>query len=150
MFSCICYIQIQLYLLNFYTTISAQFEYNYICSIYIQLYLPNLYTAISVNYMYIYICSITVQLVQFSQFSPAIIQISCHIIIYIVSVFLQHWVNSILTYCKVISGEIPQILFVATHKDKISEVVLTKIIRLLLLHSDFISIILQVIFVNQL
>ncbi|CAG2197085.1 unnamed protein product [Mytilus edulis] len=35
------------------------------------------------------------------------------------AVFLQHWVNSILTYCKVVYVDIPKILFVATHKDKI-------------------------------
>ncbi|VDI45158.1 Hypothetical predicted protein [Mytilus galloprovincialis] len=35
------------------------------------------------------------------------------------AVFLQHWVNSILTYCKVVYVGIPKILFVATHKDKI-------------------------------
>ncbi|CAC5392707.1 unnamed protein product [Mytilus coruscus] len=36
------------------------------------------------------------------------------------AVFLQHWVNSILTYCKVVYEGIPKILFVATHKDKVS------------------------------
>ncbi|CAC5411518.1 unnamed protein product [Mytilus coruscus] len=35
------------------------------------------------------------------------------------AVFLQHWVNSILTYCKVLYVGIPKILFVATHKDKV-------------------------------
>ncbi|XP_063418083.1 uncharacterized protein LOC134700856 [Mytilus trossulus] len=35
------------------------------------------------------------------------------------AVFLLHWVNSILTYCKVVYAGIPKILFVATHKDKI-------------------------------
>ncbi|XP_076082663.1 uncharacterized protein LOC143053769 [Mytilus galloprovincialis] len=35
------------------------------------------------------------------------------------AVFLQHWVNSILTYCKMVYVGIPKILFVATHKDKI-------------------------------
>ncbi|VDI32181.1 Hypothetical predicted protein, partial [Mytilus galloprovincialis] len=35
------------------------------------------------------------------------------------AVFLLHWVNSILTYCKVVYAGIPRILFVATHKDKI-------------------------------
>ncbi|XP_063406286.1 uncharacterized protein LOC134690239 [Mytilus trossulus] len=35
------------------------------------------------------------------------------------AVFLLHWVNSILTYCKVVFAGIPKILFVATHKDKI-------------------------------
>ncbi|CAG2255592.1 unnamed protein product [Mytilus edulis] len=35
------------------------------------------------------------------------------------AVFLQHWVNSILTYCKVVYVGIPKILFVATHKDKV-------------------------------
>ncbi|XP_076083989.1 uncharacterized protein LOC143054825 isoform X1 [Mytilus galloprovincialis] len=35
------------------------------------------------------------------------------------AVFLLHWVNSILTYCKVVYVGIPKILFVATHKDKI-------------------------------
>jgi len=67
---------------------------------------------------------------------------------YIVSVFLQHWVNSILTYCKVFSGKIPQILFVATHKDKISEVVFTQIMQLLLLHSHIMPTIVLVIFVH--
>ncbi|CAG2214658.1 unnamed protein product [Mytilus edulis] len=33
--------------------------------------------------------------------------------------FLLHWVNSILTYCKVVYAGIPKILFVATHKDKV-------------------------------
>jgi hypothetical protein len=47
-----------------------------------------------------------------------------------------------------ISGEIPQILFVATHKDKISEVVVAQIIQLLLLHSHILFTILQIIFVN--
>ncbi|VDI73904.1 Hypothetical predicted protein [Mytilus galloprovincialis] len=37
----------------------------------------------------------------------------------LLSVFLLHWVNSILTYCKVVYAGIPKILFVATHKDKI-------------------------------
>ncbi|XP_071122490.1 uncharacterized protein [Mytilus edulis] len=36
------------------------------------------------------------------------------------AVFLQYWVNSILTYCKVVYAGIPKILFVATHKDKVS------------------------------
>ncbi|CAG2234054.1 unnamed protein product [Mytilus edulis] len=36
-----------------------------------------------------------------------------------VRVFLQYWVNSILTYCKVVYAGIPKILFVATHKDKV-------------------------------
>ncbi|XP_076116865.1 uncharacterized protein LOC143084338 [Mytilus galloprovincialis] len=36
------------------------------------------------------------------------------------AVFLQYWVNSILTYCKVVHAGIPKILFVATHKDKVS------------------------------
>ncbi|XP_063417181.1 uncharacterized protein LOC134699512 [Mytilus trossulus] len=35
------------------------------------------------------------------------------------AVFLQHWVNCILTYCKVVYTGIPKILFVATHKDKV-------------------------------
>ncbi|XP_076070272.1 uncharacterized protein LOC143041969 [Mytilus galloprovincialis] len=35
------------------------------------------------------------------------------------AVFLQHWVNCILTYCKAVYVGIPKILFVATHKDKI-------------------------------
>ncbi|XP_063419404.1 uncharacterized protein LOC134702429 [Mytilus trossulus] len=35
------------------------------------------------------------------------------------AVFLLHWVNSILTYCKVVYPGIPKILFVATHKDKV-------------------------------
>ncbi|XP_076116494.1 uncharacterized protein LOC143083962 [Mytilus galloprovincialis] len=35
------------------------------------------------------------------------------------AVFLQHWVNCILTYCKAVYTEIPKILFVATHKDKV-------------------------------
>ncbi|CAC5364289.1 unnamed protein product [Mytilus coruscus] len=35
------------------------------------------------------------------------------------AVFLQHWVNCILTYCKAVHRGIPKILFVATHKDKI-------------------------------
>ncbi|XP_052065259.1 uncharacterized protein LOC127705045 isoform X6 [Mytilus californianus] len=35
------------------------------------------------------------------------------------AVFLQHWVNCILTYCKAVYTGIPKILFVATHKDKI-------------------------------
>ncbi|XP_076081055.1 uncharacterized protein LOC143051962 [Mytilus galloprovincialis] len=35
------------------------------------------------------------------------------------AVFLQYWVNSILTYCKVVYASIPKILFVATHKDKV-------------------------------
>ncbi|XP_052065757.1 uncharacterized protein LOC127705481 [Mytilus californianus] len=35
------------------------------------------------------------------------------------AVFLQYWVNSILTYCKVVYPGIPKILFVATHKDKV-------------------------------
>ncbi|VDI64029.1 Hypothetical predicted protein [Mytilus galloprovincialis] len=35
------------------------------------------------------------------------------------AVFLLHWVNSILTYCKVVFAGIPKILFVATHKDKV-------------------------------
>ncbi|XP_071139788.1 uncharacterized protein [Mytilus edulis] len=35
------------------------------------------------------------------------------------AVFLQYWVNSILTYCKVVYAGIPKILFVATHKDKV-------------------------------
>ncbi|CAG2230958.1 unnamed protein product [Mytilus edulis] len=35
------------------------------------------------------------------------------------AVFLLHWVNSILTYCKVVYAGIPKILFVATHKDKV-------------------------------
>ncbi|CAC5386196.1 unnamed protein product [Mytilus coruscus] len=35
------------------------------------------------------------------------------------AVFLQHWVNSILTYCKMVYVGIPKILFVATHKDKV-------------------------------
>ncbi|XP_052063409.1 uncharacterized protein LOC127703064 isoform X4 [Mytilus californianus] len=37
------------------------------------------------------------------------------------AVFLQHWVNSILTYCKPVYKDIPKILLVATHKDKINE-----------------------------
>ncbi|XP_052061248.1 uncharacterized protein LOC127701420 [Mytilus californianus] len=37
------------------------------------------------------------------------------------AVFLQHWVYSILTYCKPVYKAIPKILFVATHKDKIEE-----------------------------
>ncbi|CAC5402474.1 unnamed protein product [Mytilus coruscus] len=39
------------------------------------------------------------------------------------AVYLQHWVNSILTYCKPVYKDkhIPKILFVATHKDKIKE-----------------------------
>jgi hypothetical protein len=48
----------------------------------------------------------------------------------------------------VIAGEIPQILFVATHKDKISEVVFTQKIQLLLLHSNIMSTLLQGIFIN--
>ncbi|CAC5395164.1 unnamed protein product [Mytilus coruscus] len=35
------------------------------------------------------------------------------------AVFLLHWVNSILTYCKLVYAGIPKILFVATHKDKV-------------------------------
>ncbi|XP_071122883.1 uncharacterized protein [Mytilus edulis] len=35
------------------------------------------------------------------------------------AVFLQHWVNCILTYCKAVHVGIPKILFVATHKDKV-------------------------------
>ncbi|XP_063417172.1 uncharacterized protein LOC134699498 [Mytilus trossulus] len=35
------------------------------------------------------------------------------------AVFLQHWVNCILTYCKAVYTGIPKILFVATHKDKV-------------------------------
>ncbi|CAC5420389.1 unnamed protein product [Mytilus coruscus] len=35
------------------------------------------------------------------------------------AVFLQHWVNCILTYCKAVYAGIPKILFVATHKDKV-------------------------------
>ncbi|XP_076116488.1 uncharacterized protein LOC143083957 [Mytilus galloprovincialis] len=35
------------------------------------------------------------------------------------AVFLQYWVNSILTYCKLVYAGIPKILFVATHKDKV-------------------------------
>ncbi|CAC5404612.1 unnamed protein product [Mytilus coruscus] len=35
------------------------------------------------------------------------------------AVFLQYWVNSILTYCKMEYAGIPKILFVATHKDKV-------------------------------
>ncbi|XP_071122886.1 uncharacterized protein [Mytilus edulis] len=35
------------------------------------------------------------------------------------AVFLQHWVNCILTYCKAVHAGIPKILFVATHKDKV-------------------------------
>ncbi|CAC5377384.1 unnamed protein product [Mytilus coruscus] len=37
------------------------------------------------------------------------------------AVFLLHWVNSILTYCKPVYKDIPKILLVATHKDKINE-----------------------------
>ncbi|XP_063397032.1 uncharacterized protein LOC134681339 [Mytilus trossulus] len=37
------------------------------------------------------------------------------------AVFLQHWVNCILTYCKAVHQGIPKILFVATHKDKIQK-----------------------------
>ncbi|XP_071123586.1 uncharacterized protein [Mytilus edulis] len=36
------------------------------------------------------------------------------------AVFLQHWVNCILTYCKAVYTGIPKILFVATHKDKVT------------------------------
>ncbi|CAC5401297.1 unnamed protein product [Mytilus coruscus] len=35
------------------------------------------------------------------------------------AVYLQHWVNCILTYCKAVHTGIPKILFIATHKDKI-------------------------------
>ncbi|CAC5394793.1 unnamed protein product [Mytilus coruscus] len=35
------------------------------------------------------------------------------------AVFLQQWVNCILTYCKAVYTGIPKILFVATHKDKV-------------------------------
>ncbi|XP_063406325.1 uncharacterized protein LOC134690278 [Mytilus trossulus] len=35
------------------------------------------------------------------------------------AVFLQHWVNAILTYCKAVYAGIPKILFVATHKDRV-------------------------------
>ncbi|XP_076116493.1 uncharacterized protein LOC143083961 [Mytilus galloprovincialis] len=35
------------------------------------------------------------------------------------AVFLQYWVNCILTYCKAVYTGIPKILFVATHKDKV-------------------------------
>ncbi|XP_071122478.1 uncharacterized protein [Mytilus edulis] len=35
------------------------------------------------------------------------------------AVFLQHWVNCILTYCKAVYTGIPKILFVATHKDRV-------------------------------
>ncbi|XP_076088251.1 uncharacterized protein LOC143058673 [Mytilus galloprovincialis] len=38
-----------------------------------------------------------------------------------VAVYLIHWVNSILTYSKRLDEGFPRILFVATHKDKISE-----------------------------
>ncbi|CAC5415687.1 unnamed protein product [Mytilus coruscus] len=38
------------------------------------------------------------------------------------AVFLQHWVNCILTYCKAVYTGIPKILFVATHKDKVPTV----------------------------
>ncbi|CAC5416048.1 unnamed protein product [Mytilus coruscus] len=38
------------------------------------------------------------------------------------AVFLQHWVNCILTYCKAVYTGIPKILFVATHKDKVPKV----------------------------
>ncbi|XP_052065519.1 uncharacterized protein LOC127705234 [Mytilus californianus] len=37
------------------------------------------------------------------------------------AVFLQHWVNCILTYCKAVYTGIPKILFVATHKDKVTK-----------------------------
>ncbi|XP_063407996.1 uncharacterized protein LOC134691399 [Mytilus trossulus] len=37
------------------------------------------------------------------------------------AVFLQHWVNSILTYCKPVYKNIPKILLVATHKDQITQ-----------------------------
>ncbi|XP_063406205.1 GA-binding protein subunit beta-2-like [Mytilus trossulus] len=42
------------------------------------------------------------------------------------AVFLLHWVNSILTYCKVVYAGIPKILFVATHKDKVPVVTFFK------------------------
>ncbi|VDI83405.1 Hypothetical predicted protein [Mytilus galloprovincialis] len=43
------------------------------------------------------------------------------------AVFLQYWVNSILTYCKVVYAGIPKILFVATHKDKVpTEIIETR------------------------
>ncbi|CAC5384666.1 unnamed protein product [Mytilus coruscus] len=35
-----------------------------------------------------------------------------------VAVYLLHWVNSILTYCKRTDGGFPRIIFVATHKDE--------------------------------
>ncbi|XP_071121341.1 uncharacterized protein [Mytilus edulis] len=40
------------------------------------------------------------------------------------AVFLQHWVNCILTYCKAVFTGIPKILFVATHKDKVPKEVI--------------------------
>ena len=49
--------------------------------------------------------------------SVSLLNLYC--IFFIFSVFLQHWVNSILTYCKVVYVGIPKILFVATHKDKV-------------------------------
>lgn len=43
--------------------------------------------------------------------------------VFVISVYLVHWVNSILTYCKKSIKGFPRILLVATHKDKISQVV---------------------------
>lgn len=38
-------------------------------------------------------------------------------LLYFISVYLLHWVNSILTFCKRSKEGFPKILFVATHKD---------------------------------
>ncbi|XP_076088739.1 uncharacterized protein LOC143059137 [Mytilus galloprovincialis] len=38
-----------------------------------------------------------------------------------IAVYLLHWVNSILTYCKTSKAGFPKILFVATHKDLIKK-----------------------------
>lgn len=48
-----------------------------------------------------------------------VVQLYCIVAVFIFSVFLQHWVNAILTYCKAVYAGIPRILFVATHKDRV-------------------------------
>ena len=44
-------------------------------------------------------------------------------VLFSISAYLMHWVNSILTYCEIsITGKgvlYPRILFVATHKDQV-------------------------------
>ncbi|CAC5394794.1 unnamed protein product [Mytilus coruscus] len=42
------------------------------------------------------------------------------------AVFLQQWVNCILTYCKAVYTGIPKILFVATHKDKVPKEIIER------------------------